>query len=220
MNNSIFGTVRIEMLKKKKKVFYSFSLSSFMVFFLLSLSLSFSSFFLRHSLIFVTLFSSFSSSFSRSFTFLFFLFFSFLFSLFFSITFWFSGFYCVDWLGGIDCDWLWWWLGCVVLATHNGRSWVIFQIGFLGFGLWLLLYHGGGWKFCGGSEYFCKWICLGYLVGFVWFCFELCLGLWAAAVVVGWWQWAVGSGCCLLGGHRFVLGWILKNFILMYRIEK
>ena len=28
-----------------------------------------------------------------------------------------------------------WWLGCVILATHNGRSRVIFQIGIMGFGL-------------------------------------------------------------------------------------
>ena len=92
-------------------------------------------------------------------------------------------------------DWLWWWLGCVILATHNGRSWVIFQIGFMGFGLWLLLYHGGVWSFCGGGEYFCKWICLRYLAGFVWFCFELCFRLWAVAVVVGWWRRAMAIAC-------------------------
>ena len=46
----------------------------------------------------------------------------------------------MGWLDVIDCEggWVvvvWWWLGFVVLATHNGRSWVIFQIGFMGFGL-------------------------------------------------------------------------------------
>ena len=46
----------------------------------------------------------------------------------------------MGWLGWIDCDGGWvvvvrWWLGCVVLATHNGRSWIIFQIGFMDFGL-------------------------------------------------------------------------------------
>ena len=79
---SIFGTVRIEMLKKYI-VFYSFSLSSFMTFSLLS-SLSFFFFFLFISPPLLLLYHSlflFSSSFSRSFTSIFFSFFL------FSITF-------------------------------------------------------------------------------------------------------------------------------------
>ena len=87
---SIFGTVQMKMLKKK---IYSFSLSTFMTFF--CLSLSFSSFFLCHSLLlYHTLFLFSSSFFSRIFTSP--LFFSFFLSLYasLSLSLLFFSFFC------------------------------------------------------------------------------------------------------------------------------
>ena len=121
---SIFGTVQIEMLKKNI-VFYSFSLSSFMAFFLLSLSFSFSSFFLCHSFISVTLFSSFLLPFFFFFlqklhlsVFLFyFIFYHFL--VFWVLFFWFLGFIFLCFLGFIFLGFILWvgWVGLIVMMV-------------------------------------------------------------------------------------------------------
>ena len=48
----------------------------------------------------------------------------FIFLVFWVLFFWF-----------LFCGLIGWWLGSIVLATYNGGSWVIFQIGFMGFRL-------------------------------------------------------------------------------------